>query len=78
MFDDAIVINWRRSGGFETENPGQPGRAFQAMVFGIAAPVSGRVPGITDWEQMQIRCIAQRIDDLKRSGLLAFETIRVN
>ena len=63
----------RGARGLGAEHAGQPVGQPVTVVLGIALPVSGDVARVADGQRMHVGCGAERVDDLERRGLLAFD-----
>src|SRR5580704_16648027 len=76
--NDLIKKYRSRACRLETEHARCAAGPIQFPVLLIAFPVSCDVPRVTDRQYMQSRSIAELIDDLESSGLLALQAIGID
>src|SRR5450759_1844959 len=82
VVDGVALDDRRRTLGLEPPHPGQlrcgAWLFTAAVVLAVATPVGRDVAGVADREAVDIRCVAQHVDDLEGRRLLALDPRRVD
>ena len=78
LFNRMPADNGRGALGLESDHLGRGGNGLAALILLIAFPVGRNVARVADRQQMKVRRPAQRVADLERGRLLAFDTIGID